>query len=187
MIIAEFATANPRLILGSNSSSWMLRRLLQLKYLELLTQMTSLTTPTFSLAVVVETSLAWLDQYTFRSCLFSVSLSVILPQQLLPWPLPTCLKYSGWPHWFFWDLISLLWNPSNPNVSQPHRKELMRRYQELKAQRDRERRDPEDINRDATLDRLMVQDDIDTDSAPVLIDRDTGRRPQRWGRRLVIS
>ena len=58
----EFATANLRLILGFKYGWWMVRRLLQLKYLELLTQMTSFPTPTFSLAVMVETSLDWLAQ-----------------------------------------------------------------------------------------------------------------------------
>ena len=33
----------------------------------------------------------------------------------------------------------------------------------------------------------MVQDDVDTDSIPVSIDRDHGRGPQRWGRRLVMA
>ena len=58
----EFANANLRLILGFKCGWWMLRRLLKLKYLELLTQMTSFPTPNFSLAVMVETSLARLDQ-----------------------------------------------------------------------------------------------------------------------------
>ena len=33
----------------------------------------------------------------------------------------------------------------------------------------------------------MMQDNVDTDSIPVPIDRDHGCGPQRWGRRLVIA
>ena len=62
MRITDFATANIRLILGSKSGLWISRRLLQLKYLALLTQMISLPTPTFYLAVMVETSL---DRMTY--------------------------------------------------------------------------------------------------------------------------
>ena len=33
----------------------------------------------------------------------------------------------------------------------------------------------------------MMQDNVDTDSIPVPIDRDHGCGPQRWGRILVIA
>ena len=62
MRITEFATANNRLILGLKYGWWMLRRLLQLKSMELFNQMTSFPTPTFSLTFMVENSLARLDQ-----------------------------------------------------------------------------------------------------------------------------
>ena len=62
----------------------------------------------------------------------------------------------------------------------------MRRLQELKAQREQKRRAPEDINIDATWDRLMVQNNVDTESVPVPIDSNHVRVPQRWGKRLVI-
>ena len=59
--------------------------------------------------------------------------------------------------------------------------------QELKAQRDQEQRAPEDINRNATCDRLMAQDGVDTDIVPVPIDRDHSCVPQMGGRRRVIA
>ena len=69
----------------------------------------------------------------------------------------------------------------------PLKPKLITRSKELKAQREREQRDLEDINRDATWDRLMAQDGVDTDAVPIPIDRDHGRIPQRGGRRRVIA
>ena len=54
------ATANLRLILGFKSSWLISRRLLQLKSL-LINQIISFLTRNFSLAIMVETYLAWLD------------------------------------------------------------------------------------------------------------------------------
>ena len=57
----------------------------------------------------------------------------------------------------------------------------------MKEQREQEQRAQEDIQRDATWGRLMAQDGVDTDAAPVPIGRDQGRSPQREGRRRVIE
>ena len=58
----EFATANLRLILGLNSGWWMSRRLLQIKYMVILSQMISFPTPNFPLSIMVETYLARLER-----------------------------------------------------------------------------------------------------------------------------
>ena len=62
----------------------------------------------------------------------------------------------------------------------------MRILQELKARIERELRAPEDINIDATWDRLMTQNGVNTDAVTVPIEIDHGHRPQRGIRRHVI-
>ena len=56
----------------------------------------------------------------------------------------------------------------------------------MKELREREQRAPEDINRDATWDRLMAQDGVDADAFPVHIYRYHCHGPYKGVRRRVI-